>query len=48
MSKITSKTTLGEIGPIVCEALQLANLDGFLSGGAVVSICSKIRSDLTT
>lgn len=36
--KITSKTTLAEVGALVCEALKKADIDAFLSGGAVVSI----------
>lgn len=35
---ITSKTTLAEIGAIVCDALKKSGIDAFLSGGAVVSI----------
>ena len=34
MSAITSKTTLAELGAIVCEALKRAGIDAFLSGGA--------------
>jgi hypothetical protein len=36
--KITSKTTLEELGAIVCTALKGVGVDAFLSGGAVVSI----------
>ena len=43
MTKITMKTTLGELGAIVCEAIRQAGLDAFLSGGAVVSIYTNNR-----
>lgn len=36
--KITSKSTLEEIGAYVCQALKDQGIDAFLSGGAVVSI----------
>ncbi len=36
--KISKKTTIGELGAIVCEGLKKAGIDCFLSGGAVVSI----------
>ena len=36
--KITDKTTLEDLGAIVCTALKAAGIDAFLSGGAVVSI----------
>lgn len=38
MSAISKRTTIAEMGAIVCEALRVAGLDAFLSGGAVVSI----------
>lgn len=38
MKAISVKTTLAELGAIVCESLQKKNFDCFLSGGAVVSI----------
>ena len=40
---INRKTTLEQLGAIVCQALQDAGLDCFLSGGAVASIYSKNR-----
>ena len=39
--KITRKTTILEIGCLVCEALREAGISAFLSGGAVVSIYTK-------
>jgi hypothetical protein len=36
--KITPKTTIAELGAIVCEGLKAEGIDAFLSGGAVVSI----------
>lgn len=36
--KISGKTTMTELGAIVCEALKAEGIDAFLSGGAVVSI----------
>lgn len=38
---ITPKTTIEELGAIVCQALKDAGIDAFLSGGAVVSIYTK-------
>jgi chaperonin GroEL (HSP60 family) len=38
MSKINERSTIAEVGAIVCEALKQEGLDAFLSGGAVVSI----------
>ena len=35
---ISKKTSIGELGAIVCEALKRSGIDCFLSGGAVVSI----------
>lgn len=43
MSRITQKSTIAEVGAIVCEALKQAGLDVFLSGGAVVSIYTDNR-----
>jgi hypothetical protein len=40
-SKISSKTTLAELGAIVSEALRKEDVEAFLSGGAVVSIYTK-------
>lgn len=37
-SQITQKSTLAEIGAIVCEALKKIGIEAILSGGAVVSI----------
>lgn len=41
--KITGKTTIAELGAIVCEALKAEGIDAFLSGGAVVSIYTDNR-----
>ena len=41
MKIINEKTTIAELGAIVCEALRAAGIDAFLSGGAVVSIYTK-------
>lgn len=41
MTKITSKTTIEEMGAIVCQALLDEGIEAFLSGGAVVSIYTK-------
>lgn len=38
---ISEKTTIEEVGAIVCQALKNADIDAFLSGGAVVSIYTK-------
>lgn len=38
MSKITKRTSIAELGAIVCEALGKQGIDAFLSGGACVSI----------
>jgi hypothetical protein len=38
VSSITRKTTIAELGALVCEALKKEGIDAFLSGGAVVSI----------
>lgn len=43
MSKITGRSTIAEVGAIVCEALKSEGLDAFLSGGAVVSIYTDNR-----
>lgn len=43
MTMISGKTTIAELGAIVCEALKAAGIDAFLSGGAVVSIYTKNR-----
>jgi hypothetical protein len=40
---INEKTTLAELGAIVCEALRTEGIDAFLSGGAVVSIYTNNR-----
>ena len=40
---ISRKTTLAELGAIVCEALQKSGIEAFLSGGAVVSIYTENR-----
>lgn len=37
-SRISGKTTIVELGAIICEALKKTGIDAFLSGGAVVSI----------
>jgi hypothetical protein len=42
-SRITGKTSIAELGAIVCEALKANGLDAFLSGGAVVSIYTDNR-----
>ncbi len=42
-SQINKKTSLAALGAIVCEALQHAGIDAFLSGGAVVSIYTENR-----
>lgn len=41
MTKITSKTTIEEMGAIVCQALLDEGIEAFLSGDAVVSIYTK-------
>ena len=41
--KISEKTTIAEMGAIVCEKLKQADIDCFLSGGAVVSIYTNNR-----
>jgi hypothetical protein len=38
MIRITEKSTIEEVGAIVCSALGAEGIDSFLSGGAVVSI----------
>ena len=38
MIEINEKTTIEEMGAIVCQALKDHGIDAFLSGGAVVSI----------
>jgi len=38
---INTKTTIEELGAIVCQALKDAGIEAFLSGGAVVSIYTK-------
>jgi len=43
MTKITTKTTIAELGALVCEALKKTGIDVFLSGGAVVSIYTQNR-----
>jgi hypothetical protein len=40
---ITSKTTIAELGALVCEARRAQGLDAFLSGGAVVSVYTDNR-----
>lgn len=37
---ITRKTSIEEIGAVVCQSLKDVGIDSFLSGGAVVSIYS--------
>lgn len=39
--KISHKTTILEMGCIVCDALSKASINAFLSGGAVVTIYSE-------
>ncbi|MBS1958718.1 MAG: hypothetical protein JST80_04520 [Bdellovibrionales bacterium] len=41
MTKITKKTSIEELGAIVCEKLKEHSIDIVLTGGAVVSIYSK-------
>jgi hypothetical protein len=41
MSTISGKTSIAELGSIVCEALKKEGIDAFLSGGAVVSIYTR-------
>ncbi|OFZ54758.1 MAG: hypothetical protein A2428_01045 [Bdellovibrionales bacterium RIFOXYC1_FULL_54_43] len=43
MKTISEKTTIAELGAIVCEALKKVGIDAFLSGGAVVSIYTDNR-----
>jgi hypothetical protein len=38
---ITTRTTIEEIGAIVCQALKDVGIEAFLSGGAVVSIYTR-------
>ena len=43
MKKITKKSTLEEIGTLVCQHLNQSGIECFLSGGAVVSIYTENR-----
>jgi predicted nucleotidyltransferase len=38
--KITKKTSIEELGALVCQSLKDAGIEAFLSGGAVVTIYS--------
>lgn len=42
---ITSKTSIEEIGAIVCQALKDSGIEAFLSGEAVVSIYTKNKHE---
>jgi hypothetical protein len=41
MNTINENTSIEELGAIVCQSLRDANIETFLSGGAVVSIYTK-------
>ena len=43
ISGVDRKTSLLELGAMVCDALKRAGIDAFLSGGAVVSIYTENR-----
>jgi hypothetical protein len=43
VKQITLRTSIAELGAIVCEALRGEGIDAFLSGGAVVSIYTQNR-----
>lgn len=42
-SKISSKTSIADLGALVCESLKKAGIEVFLSGGAVVTIYTDNR-----